>query len=292
MSSILRQSRAICSLLGTTTGTRATGNVTVHSTAGTVAVPANTYGVPIVGGQMDHGVLLKTTAAASATVGGVAVPVRVVAGGPAGNLAAATLVRWDPPLTGIETTSPVALGGLTGGAVANYFGAARQIRIYEQVKGESTAQDLFAAKAGLFPALVLYWDATVLAEPNRASRTRRHATERWTLAVVSSRLDSQEERRAEALQLLDDATDILTDHAEVDGEVFTGPAPIRITGRRRLAVTPSSLVYALDFTTERTLEMQDTRTFNPWLKAQIETQTQSGSPPEEVVVRDIKVTIP
>lgn len=260
MSGILRTARAIFSILSPMTGTGSTGNLTVASTSGTPVLPKNTYCVPIVGGAPNYDALLKTTAATTLSTSGVSVPCKSILGGTQANLAAATSVRWNPQQSGVQAASVVASGGLTGGAFATSFGSVKSIRMYEQIGTAQQQRDLFAAKVGRFPALVLMWDSSPTAE--RASKRESLVDENFVLAVVASRLDSDEERRAEGLHIMEEASERLHGRCAVDGEVFSAPEPLLVNSRQRLVTTESSYIYVIRFSVQRTLVGREpTRTF-------------------------------
>jgi hypothetical protein len=204
------------------------------------------------------------------------------------NLAPGTPLRWDPPISGIEAVSEVGPAGLTGAVGASGFGALRQLKLYEQIGSASAAQDLFAAKVGQFPAAVLSWDQS--SQPmdvvTRKSRTAILFREHWLLSVIASRHDSGEQRRHEALELLESATQLLAERSEMDGEVISLPCPVFVESRRRIAVAPTSYVYAVAFSTMHTLERREWRTIADWLRTRITTTTKTDVPPEDPVVRD------
>ena len=297
MSSILRTARALFSVLSPLTGARSKGSVLVRSTGGDVALLGERpiYGVPVRGGALDYDAMVKTSGAAIVTPTGTLVPVTSLLGGAHVALPAGTPIRWDPTVPGLEPASVVASGGLTGGLAPDFFGAVHQLRLHEQIGPADVAQQLFEAKVGRFPALVLLWDSSVPAGGgiSRKGCGVRLFDENWLLAVVASRVDSSEQRRQEALHILEDARELLTDRGETeDGEVFSAPAAVIVTGCRRIVVSPTSYVYGIAFSTTHTLVRREWRTFNPWLRTRIDLDTQTGQAPEAALVDGAVVEMP
>lgn len=286
MAYILPAARAIITILSPLTGTVATGNLTIQATGADVNLEKNAYCIPIITGgggstQLSQHVLLKTTAAATITAAGTTVACKAVLGGIGGNLAAGTEVRWSPGITGIESVSVVAAGG-TGGVAPTGYGSVKQIRFYEQIGPAQAQADLFRAGLGLFPAIALIWSGT---EPDdRRGRHRRTYGEQWVLAVISSRTDSDDERRAEGLHILEEAREYLTNRKEADDYVFSAPAGLELGRADRLVATPQSYIYAQRFRTEHTIEMRDARTYPNWETFQIDADTVSDEAEEVAIV--------
>lgn len=293
MSVIVDTQRLIVSVLSPLTGTRATGAIVVKALATDVTIPAGTHGVPIIDGQQNYDAMVKTTAAVTATAAGATVAATALIGGAHVNLPVGTSIRWDYPIAGVESVSKVSTV-FSGGVGATGFGGVQALKIYEQIGSANVASDLFAAKVGRFPAVILSWDSS--REPSdivtRVGPGTTIFEERWLLSVITSRMDSTEQRRQEGLEILENATDLLMGRTEVDGQVFTGPEPVTIGRRSRIAVSPTSYVYSLEFTTTRSRSRKEWRTFAPWLTSQIQTTTDIGTLPEAVTVNDIVVAMP
>src|SRR5262245_6762781 len=230
-------------------GTRSSGTALVHASGPPTSLPANSYAVPILDGQLVFDALIKTApntadpAAPDTTVsaGGVSVPIRSAVAGAQVNLPSGTVLRWDPPIQGVEPTSSIEAPGLAGGSHATFFGSAKQIAMYESLGAATAASDLFAAKVGRFPAFVLRWEGKdQVGETVRVGRGRTLFRHNWVLAIVTSRSDSQESRAAEGLELLEGAMALLSDRCDLDGEVFSAPEPIVVKSGVRVSTTPSS----------------------------------------------------
>jgi uncharacterized phage protein gp47/JayE len=87
----------------------ATGNVLVTGNQGTI-IPVGTAFV------RDDDVEYRATAAIPLLAGATAVPVEEVVGGPAGDTATGTALRFVAPIAGVAAVAPVAGPGLSGGA--------------------------------------------------------------------------------------------------------------------------------------------------------------------------------
>lgn len=276
-------------LLAPMTGTSSTGNATVASTSGTVAVPKNSYAIPLIGNELSKHVLLKTAAATNVTTSGTAVPLKAIFGNAAANLVAGTSLRWDPPLTGIVPTASIAAGGLTGGALASGRGSVKQIVFYEDVRGALNS-DLMRSGIGLFPSLVLAWEES--ADRDEMGRVRDVLTETFLLFVVTSRADNDTARRGEGLDILEEATERLTRREACDGETFSSPAPLKIRRRGRLAYGPEHYVYFARFTIDRSLtrrepsDAADWTGWQDWETTSVTTTTDTGEEVELDVVDD------
>jgi hypothetical protein len=247
----------------------------VRAIAAPVAIEAKRplYGIPVRGSALDYDAMIKTVGAALITPAGVSVPIQSVLGGNQTNLPAGTLIRWDPRIPELEQTSTIVAPGLTLGTAPTFFGGVHQIKMHEQLGPSDVAQQLFECKLGRFPALVLLWDSS---SPYGDANGRRGVgarllEERWLLAVIASRVDSSEQRRQEALQILEDARSFLTDRSETeDHEIITAPTGILISSCRRIVVTNTSYVYGIAFSTTHTLARREWRTFNPWLRTRVD----------------------
>ncbi|WP_437759487.1 hypothetical protein [Sorangium sp. So ce1389] len=265
-------------------GNTSSGSVTATATSSPVVLPKNTYGVGILSGSMDPLTLLKTTADVTVTTGGTSVPVRSVLGGQRVNLAPGTTIRWDPAIPGLQPEANVLAPGMTGGTKAVGFGAVAQVRLYES----TGVEDLFKTGVGLFPALVLVWSGSD--EDENVGRGATLLRERWVLAVVASRADGDETRRAEALQILEDASELIHKQSVVDGEVFTAPQPVLVSARSRIVSTSAAYIYGIQFSTVRSLEKRESRVFPAF--EQVEAKWPLPGTPEASVVTGAGIPIP
>lgn len=275
-----RIERAILAVLQPMTGLRSSGSLFVRATGDPVTLCRNNFAVPIGKSrgttyQLDFQKLLRTDSETiEVTSAGAIVPVTSNLGGLQMNLDAGIEVRWEPALLGLEPVSVVQTV-MTGGADATGPGSIKRLVTYEGIGAASSAKDLFLAKGNLFPSAVLSWDSSEPGELRGRGVISQH--DRWTLAVVSSRGDGGEQRRAEGMGILDLAEEYLLDRGAVDGEVFSAPH-IEIVSRSRLAVTPTSYIYTMVFDTVTTVSRLDARTFAEWTKTKYDMRTQTMPP--------------
>ncbi len=309
MSSI-DSARAILATLQLLQGPFATGQATVRSTGATGIVPAGSFAIPIVSGQLfEEGIVVVTKNPATqdgswpVTAAGAAVGIAAVRGGEGGNLAAATELRWDASLAGVELVSVVAGGGLTGGSWLTPAGSLRQLRQYKDLGSREQAQAFFNAQVGETPAAVLAWagaipaagttEAHLGADPSRVGRKKRLFKNQWELYLVTTRWHGDQERQREGDLLRDAVLDMLSDRVAYRDLFLSSPQGIEIVSAGVHSVTPSAYVDLIRFTNTFTLQMRDERTFTDWLKTRIRLEReQLGLNPEKLNVPDFTVNMP
>jgi hypothetical protein len=293
--------RALEAVLARLMGTYATGQLTVSSTGATGTVPAGACAIPIDGGLVEEAsVYVKKNPATieadgsggdwPVTSAGVAVSVEALQGGPVANRAGGISYRWDPPLAGIEATSPSAGAGLTGGAFSGAYAGLRFVRHYKQIAAGSI-DELFRATLGNeYPAAVLAWaggaplDGPMVASPGprtaRVGRGKLLWRNTWHLFVITTRLDSEGERRREGEALRDNLLEILFDARSARGVLHVSSDPgVEILSADVFRVTPTSYVDLIQFTTRTTLQRTpEAVAGNPWEKTRYvaETEVQAG----------------
>jgi hypothetical protein len=278
LTDILRTARGVFSLLSSLTGTQSTGVISARATGADVAVPLGSYLVPT-DAALATRVLVKTTAAATVTAAGVTIPVKSAFGGAAVNLPERTPLRWHPAIDGLAETVEVSTA-MSGGAA----GTVKSLRIYEQIRTSAAEQDLLKSKVTDFPALVLYWDGSEAPEP----RTWR-VEENWVLAIVASRNDNDDVRRAEGLHVMQEARELLLDKRVVDGETISAPNGVQIGRARRLVTNNNVYIYTIAFRTGGALTKRDSRVFQPWLVTRYDLDT--GADPAVEVVDDARYSM-
>lgn len=295
MSSTIAHYRAIQALLQTLQGTTSTGTTTVTSTSGTITLPARTFAIPDVDGEIDESRLVMVspnpaTADGSweVTTGGYAVAIESVSGGTATELPAGTVLHWDLVLAGLPATSEVDAGGLTGGAALATLGTLKEFRGYKDMGPRPDGADLFRAQIHQYPAAVLSWvgsnqaDGTV--QPSlgpRGARVGRGLTrwrDTWHLWLVSSRLDGADPRRREGDILRDDVLELLTDRMSHRGLTVSDDPGVQVVSASIAAVNPGHYIDLVRFTTMRTLCKRDLRgPFSYWLTTRMRVQA-TGDP--------------
>jgi hypothetical protein len=261
-------------------GTRSSGSATLAPLTSSAVLPKGACFVPIIAGTPNPDGTARTLEDVTIAPGGTSFPLSAVLGGAMTNLPAGTVLALDPPVPGLAGAAIVDAPGFVGGANAAPFGSVKQIRLYEAITPAEAESDLARAGASMFPALALIW--TRSGTGSRAGRGVRHLPEEWTLAVISSRTDSDLLRRSEGLQILDEATEFLLDRSHVDGECFSSPAAVEIVGRERVKTSGPSYVYAIHFSTFHTIEKRDSRVFSPWTATE-QSVNAAGAPPLAVI---------
>jgi hypothetical protein len=292
MSGILLVARACMTLLGPMTGTGATGNVTATSTSGTVTIPKNSYAYAVVNGERSKHVLLKTTAATSVGTGGTSVPVKAIFGATAGNLATGATVYWDPPLTSISSTATVASPGLSGASPATGRTSVKEVRFYENPDAAMNSE-IMRSGLGRFPAILLAWEGT--SDRDEMGKLKNVVEEAYVLFAIASRKDSDDARRSEGLDVLEEARERLFRREACDGSVFSSPAPLLIRRCGLKAKSAEHYVYYCRFTVDRSItrrEPSDAAGWTGWADwdpTNIDMTTDSDEETELTILDDVKV---
>lgn len=295
MSSTVAIARAICAALQPFTGPAAAGKLLVRSTGPTGTLEGGACAIPITNGAIDETavVFVKKNPAVEngdwpVTSAGVLVDVECVNGGPVGNRAGATQYRWHPSQDGIELVSVADGAGLAGGSLLTGLGTIRQVRQYKQLD-RATVETFFRAQLTDYPAVALAWESTqplggaMGSSPGpRTARAgadvvlSRHV---WMLWIVTSRLDSEPERRVESDTIRDDVIERLHQR-KVARELRLSMAPgAEILGASAFSTTPTSYVDLIRIATSFAMKFQHDEEYNDWLRTRLRVQTteQSGS---------------
>lgn len=267
--STLAASRALQALLQQLQGSPSTGIATVRSTGATGSVPGSSFAVPIVGGQAREDAVLfvpRNTAADGAwpvTAAGSSVPVESVQGGTHVNLPEGTVLRWLPALAGIESQSTLSTA-TTGGTRT---GPLRQVRYFKDLGSQEKARALYNAQVHDYPAAVLAWANTAPADGSvqgsygpqatRPGRGVRVFRAYWVLHLITSRLDTTDERTREGDQLRDDVLELLTDRVAVRGLHVSLEPGVQVQGARFLEVAPTRYLDEVTFSTAYSLRRRE-----------------------------------
>jgi hypothetical protein len=290
-SKIIDVARAIMAICTPATGQRATGKVKLFTHADTtVALRRNHAMMPVIDGAARSDLLIKSgegplaEGAWEITPDGTEVDVLSNVGGVRHNvLTAGTKVVLDPPVPGIVINdAPTVIQGLVGGLDTTGFGAVKDVVLYEQFDGPDRALDTRRSLLKRFPAVLLTWeglepaDGVATAQTARATRlgTRKALYSlTYTLSVISSRADSDEERRHEGLAILDLLIRLLADRQAVDGYCLSNPSGLYIQEAHRESgpqdVYQKFYIYTAVIGAMATVEQIDLRTYNPWLLSKI-----------------------
>jgi hypothetical protein len=283
--------RGILAAIQPVMGPAATGALLVRSTSATGTLPAGSVALPVVDGALtEEGAVFAQKNPATAdgswavTSAGVAVTVEALLGGTPANLPPiGTEYRWDPPVTGVESTSESS-SAVTGGSFSGAFGGLLAAKHYKDLGGQIDAGTFFRAQLAQFPGVVLSWsgstplDGANAARPGpRSSRTGRGKIlyrHEWLLWVVTSRLDSASSRTREGDVIRDDLMEMLTESRCVRGVFQVSNSPgLEILDARPFAVTPTSYVDLLRLGTTNTLVRRNTATYTDWLNTRLRQQT-------------------
>jgi hypothetical protein len=284
LSRTLDTARALLGIVQPNMGTRATGTLTVKSTAGTPELPAGSVGLPLIvsaagSRQIDPKRPLRVTEATALSVAGVAVPVESILGGPAQNLPAGTEVRWDPPLIGVEPVSVLA-SPLAGGLAAVGLGSVKSaVHGPEGLSGGAMRELFQGLGGGALPAVVLSWQGSGAHAPKGRNGAMR--PDSWRFYVAISRGDAYENRTAEGMAIVDFLEDALTQGTGIDGYVVSS-LPITVIGRNVEGIEEATYVYSVSFTTEAYVENVDDRSFADWLRTKY-TYLTAETPPLPVI---------
>jgi hypothetical protein len=302
LNTIERLGRALFATIAPATGVRGTGAMTVTApdNPDPIALPRNTYLVPVVGGNERTDLLYKTTedwvipsVRDGATEPGV--PITSNIGGARHNLPAGTVLRFDPPVDGIHPTATLD-ADMTDASDAGAL--IRSAGFYEDLDLANPSDDLFAARVG-DRGVMLIWSRSEPAEgalggmrqgSNRATRAARFWREHFVLYVVVSRLTGDTRRRQDGHLIVQAITRLLTDrHQNDDGEqLSTVGSGVEITERARLGRRANHYIYGVQLRVNQTLEATISgRTFAPWLRTHYEGTLPGREDPEPI--QDLEV---
>lgn len=291
---IVARERAIQAALASIMGPTSSGTLTVRSTGAAGVVPAGAFAVPFESGSLEeHCAVFVTRNPATqdgsweVTSEGTPVAVQSMQGGAGLNFEPGAEFRWFPMVpAGIEEVSQAA-GAFVGGERGTTLGTLLQIRCFKQLSNE-TWLNFYRAKLGDFPGAILCWesmaptDGPVLNANNpRQSRVGANTVRykhQWQLYLVSSRSDTEVERRSESAVLLKRVVE------ELFGKTGTRDGLLRISSDPGLQIlsagahetTHTSYVDLVRFQTFESLTAKSAQDANPWLFTHIEARR----PPE------------
>lgn len=293
VNSIERLARALFAALSPATGIRATGLIAVTAGAADVIVPANTYLMPVVAGQLRDDLLFKTIEDRPLGAGSTAsIAITSNVGGVRHNLPEGTTFRFNPLLEGVLPTAELAADMLDGSDAGALI---RRVAFYEDLDAASPSNDLFVSKIG-DRGVLLIWSKSEPAEgalaglrqgANRGSRTVKFWRENYVFYVVVSRLTSDASRRQEGQVILEVITGLLTDRMQNDDgeQLSTIGGGVEITERARLGRSANHYIYGIQLRVNQTLQPQlDGRVFAPWLRTSYVGAAPGREAPEPIQV--------
>ena len=306
--------RAVLGQLSPLSGTRGTGKVLVENdTADAISIEKNMYLLPNVGslGELADDLVFKTRPNPDTLeehgVGGawlvpandsLEVDVWSNLGGARHNLPAATVLRWDPPLTGLGPTVEL-VDAIVDGANKPDLPRLDAAVYYEELDSAKIAKDIAAGRITA-PGMFLIWEGSTPAEgrtagtnqgSSRADTERRFFAENYRIFVIVSDHSSDGQRRGSGLRLLQGITRLLSDQQVTsDFEQLTGLGSLEILGRSRFTRDERHYVYQLPYRVHRVLKRLDTRSFIPWLQTHIVASApgrEAPEPTEPFVMADV-----
>lgn len=293
--------RAILAQLSPLTGARASGEVSVTAGAAAVVVPANTYLLPVVRGELRDDLPFKTVGDWQVNAGATSsIPIVSNVGGARMNLDAATVFRFDPPIDGVEgdvlLDAPGTAGGNDDGALL------RRMGFFEDLDAQNASQDIFAGKLTEYPALMLTWQNSEPAEGamaglrqgnNRGRRAVKFFREYFVAYIAVGRLAADRRRRQEGLVAAQAASRLLTDRLQNDDgeQLCSVGGGVEIIGRTRVKRGPRHYIYAVRLRVNQVLQQAaDTRVFHRWETTRIVSSLEAE--PEALPVVDISEPMP
>ena len=257
MASILTVGRGILAMLQPMTGERAVGSVMFNPVSGaTERLPPYTFLSPVINGQYRPDLAFKIPyndadpdGAYTIAAAGTPVPVISNIGGKRHNVPVSTLFRIEPDAGSNVQGTGYAATAFTGGTDAqdstdietNDLGLANAV-LYETFGSSESIEQFNANVGGRWPLVILFWSgdepADGFASNNTSAPTKRgsHAmqyAQDFELWLVCNRVDSEAQRRGQAMRLLDAISYEIYDRMSVDGLVISSPGGIKIKRRAR-----------------------------------------------------------
>lgn len=241
------------------TGARATGQCLFKPVSDQpVVLPAGTYLSPVLNGQYRPDLTYKVPVNPNATTdcrgwtiapGGTAVTLISNIGGKRHNVPINTVFRIEPEVGNAVGGTCSSVTAFTGGVdaldstdpVALDLGLANVV-LYETFGSSESIEQFNANLGGRWPIVMLFWagdePADGFANNNLSTPTKRgsHAmqyAQDFELWLVCNRLDSEPQRRGQAMRLMDAISYHLYDRMSVDGMVLSSPGGIKIKRRSR-----------------------------------------------------------
>ncbi len=239
------------------TGDLATGNVMFKPVSGaTERLPAYTFLSPVVNNQYRPDLAFKIPyndadpdGAYTIAAAGTAVPVISNIGGKRHNVPVSTVFRIEPDAGANIQGTGVATGAFTGGTDSfdstnievNDLALANAV-LYETFGSSESIEQFNANVGGRWPLVILFWagdePADGYANNNTSAPTKRGShsmqyAQDFELWLVCNRVDSEAQRRGQAMRLIDAISLELYDRMAVDGLVISSPGGIKIKRRAR-----------------------------------------------------------
>jgi hypothetical protein len=281
--SILHLARLIQAVCQPITGERASGTVVLKSaTDDPVQLDFGLALFPIVNGSTRYDLpfkIARNPAVAKGTwtvpTAGTPIPIFSNIGGARHNLPAGTRFVIDQPFKPELRSKPVTQTGTSGGEDPTGDLSLYQFVTYESF-GSKPSLELFQSDiGGKFPAAIMTWvesepadglASSAVTRPTHRGRGEMSYAEIFEILIISSRSDSEVERRGQGLRILDEMSGLLIDRQSVDGEGFSSPGGIHIKRRYRASNGTEGFykvfqVFGLQISVTSTIEQRDTREY-------------------------------
>ncbi len=276
---------ALCAQLWPLTGNRATGTALVKATGADVIIPPNTYAFPVVQREAEEQKILKvdfnpatrkhhqTGGEWTVTSAGTLVTFKSNVGGLKMNIPAGSMLRFSPPIPGIDFDVEVQAPGFTGGT----NGLVLDVVQYDDIDSPDKARAMLQGKIGNFPAIALAWIKSTPIEgrtaglaqgATRKGRDVRVYFENLILYIVSNNSSSGELRRSIAMNLKDAVIDLLSDYKRnFDGEYLTSMGTgVEIQDSNRLPKIEQATTIAMTLRTIAVRHKGQFAKYSPWIR--------------------------
>jgi hypothetical protein len=268
-----------------------------------VNLPRNRYALPVIEGQQRPDRAIKVAEGPNddgswtVTSSGTAVSMLSNLGGAMQNLAGSTVLAFDPPISGIESTSVSV--PFTGGTTGSGFGYLKDLVMTEHIG--ALPMDLSRSEIKGFPAaLVTFVDfepvdsSTVSARSPRESRlgTRKNLYKlTYQITVICEKSESDHARRAYGLELMDQIAELLVDKHAVDGEHISNPSGVRVIrawrDTRGGPAFQKYYVYCLLVDAMTTFQRADSRVYSDWVSTHMNVDKQLDDETDLRLVDDV-----
>lgn len=309
--SIARGIQALCQPL---TGNRSSGVVALtNTTASPIVVDPNSALFPVTSGVVAYDRVYKTarnpadpqkgrwTIAPASTV---SIPIFSNIGGVRMNARPGTIFRLEAPWAAGFAANPVSVAGTTGGTDPSDDLALYNFVMYENFGAKPSLELFKSAIGGRFPAAMIFWQESEPADglstsaverPTHRGQGKISYTEMFEIMIVSTREDSENNRRAQPLRIMDAMSALLVDRVAVDGSALSSPGGIHIRKRSRNGGEDGFYrtfqAYSLTVSAQATMVQTDSREYDPLLRFRIDAPRED-TPTDLPLVVDNRVDNP
>lgn len=307
--SIVDIARGIMAVCQPLTGTRSAGSVVLKNTsAQPVVVDPNSCLFPVVNGSVKYELVYKTARNPADAKGkwtlapgaSVTMPIFSNLGGVRMNLQAGTVFRLEASWSAGLATTVVVVAGTTGGDDPTDDLALYNFVLYENFGAKPTLELFKSAIGGKFPAAMIFWLESEPADGLSTSATNRPThqgngktsyTEMFEIMIVSTREDSENNRRGQPLRIMDAMSMLLTDRFAVDGSALSSPGGLHIRKRNRLGGEDGFYrtfqAYSITLSAQTTFVRVDDRVYDPLRKFRVDAPREDSPTDLPLVVNNL-----